>query len=37
MFTIVKGFDADTMPIKVRFFFATGPVDYRGLYKANVA
>jgi hypothetical protein len=30
-------FTNDTMPIKVRFFFATGPVDYRGLYKANVA
>ena len=30
-------FTNDTMPIKVRFFFATGPVDYRGLYKANVS
>lgn len=30
-------FSNDTMPIKVRFFFAAGPVDYRGLYKANVA
>jgi hypothetical protein len=29
-------FTADTMPIKVRFFFAVGPTDYRGLYKANV-
>lgn len=29
-------FTNDTMPIKVRFFFATGPVDYRGLYKHNV-
>jgi hypothetical protein len=27
----------DTMPVKVRFFFAAGPVDYRGLYKHNVA
>ena len=30
-------FTNDTMPVKARFFFATGPVDYRGLYKANVA
>jgi hypothetical protein len=30
-------FSNDTMPIKVRFFYAVGPVDYRGLYKANVA
>ena len=30
-------FTNDTMPVKVRFFFATGPMDYRGLYKANVA
>lgn len=30
-------FTNDTMPVKVRFFFATGPIDYRGLYKANVA
>ena len=29
-------FSNDTMPVKVRFFFAVGPVDYRGLYKANV-
>jgi hypothetical protein len=29
-------FTNDTMPIKVRYFFATGPMDYRGLYKANV-
>lgn len=29
-------FSNDVMPIKVRFFFAVGPVDYRGLYKANV-
>ena len=29
-------FTNDTMPIKARFFFAVGPVDYRGLYKANV-
>lgn len=30
-------FTNDTMPVKVRYFFATGPIDYRGLYKANVA
>jgi hypothetical protein len=30
-------FTNDTMPVKVRFFFATGPMDFRGLYKANVA
>ena len=30
-------FTNDTMPVKVRFFFATGPMDYRGLYKENVA
>lgn len=28
-------FSNDTMPVKVRFFFATGPIDYRGLYKQN--
>ena len=30
-------FSNDTLPIKVRFLFAAGPMDYRGLYKANVA
>jgi hypothetical protein len=30
-------FTNDTLPIKVRFFFATGPTDWRGLYKQNVA
>ena len=30
-------FTNDTMPVKVRYFFAAGPVDYRNLYKANVA
>ena len=30
-------FSNDVMPVKVRFFYAVGPVDYRGLYKANVA
>jgi len=30
-------FSNDVMPIKVRFFFATGPIDYRGLYKHNVS
>ena len=29
-------FTNDTMPVKVRFFFAVGPVDYRGMWKANV-
>jgi hypothetical protein len=30
-------FTHDTMPIKARFFYAVGPIDYRGLYKENVA
>jgi hypothetical protein len=30
-------FSNDVMPVKVRFFFAAGPTDWRGLYKANVA
>lgn len=30
-------FSNDTLPVKVRFFYAVGPMDYRGLYKANVA
>jgi hypothetical protein len=30
-------FTNDTMPVKVRFFFAVAPIDHRGLYKANVA
>lgn len=30
-------FTNDTLPVKVRFFYAVGPVDWRGLYKANVA
>jgi hypothetical protein len=29
-------FSNDTLPVKVRYFFAVGPMDYRGLYKANV-
>ena len=29
-------FSNDVMPIKVRFFFAVGATDYRGLYKHNV-
>jgi len=29
-------FTNDTMPVKVRFIYATGPMDYRGLYKHNV-
>ncbi len=30
-------FTNDTMPIKARFFYAVGPTDYRGLFKANCA
>jgi hypothetical protein len=30
-------FTNDLMPIKVRWFFAVGPTDWRGLYKHNVA
>lgn len=30
-------FTNDVMPVKVRWFYATAPMDYRGLYKANVA
>ncbi len=30
-------FSNDTLPVKVRYFFAVGPMDYRGIYKANVA
>jgi hypothetical protein len=30
-------FTNDVMPVKVRFFFATGPTDWRGLHKNNVA
>ncbi len=30
-------FSNDVMPVKVRFFFATGPTDWRGVYKHNVA
>jgi len=30
-------FSNDTMPVKVRFFYAVGPTDYRGLYKHNVS
>lgn len=29
-------FTNDTLPIKVRFVYAAGPIDYRGLYKMNV-
>jgi hypothetical protein len=29
-------FTNDTMPVKVRYFYAVGPTDYRGLYKHNV-
>jgi hypothetical protein len=30
-------FSNDTLPVKVRYFFAIAPIDYRGLYKGNVA
>ena len=30
-------FSNDVMPVKVRWFYAAGPMDFRGLYKANVA
>ncbi len=30
-------FTNDVLPIKVRWVYAAGPQDYRGLYKANVA
>jgi hypothetical protein len=30
-------FTNDVMPIKVRFLFAIGPTDWRGVYKNNVA
>jgi len=30
-------FSHDMFPVKVRWFFAVGAMDYRGLYKANVA
>jgi hypothetical protein len=30
-------FSNDVMPVKVRFFYATGPMDWRGLYKHNVS
>ena len=29
-------FTNDTMPVKVRFFYAVGPTDYRAFYKHNV-
>ena len=29
-------FTNDTMPVKVRFFYAVGPTDWRGLHKNNV-
>lgn len=30
-------FTNDVMPIKIRYFFACGPTDWRGVYKHNVA
>ena len=29
-------FSNDVMPVKVRYLYAVGPIDYRGLYKHNV-
>ena len=29
-------FTNDVMPVKVRFFYAVGPTDWRGLHKNNV-
>ena len=29
-------FTNDTLPIKVRYFYAVGPMDWKGLYKHNV-
>jgi hypothetical protein len=29
-------FTNDVMPVKVRFFFAVGPMEWRGIYKHNV-
>ena len=30
-------FSNDVFPVKVRWFYASGPMDFRGMYKANVA
>jgi hypothetical protein len=30
-------FSNDTLPVKVRFFFAVAPIDYRGMYKGLAA
>ncbi len=30
-------FSNDTLPVKVRYFFAVAPIDYRGMYHAHVA
>lgn len=30
-------FSNDVLPIKIRFFYSLGPIDWRGLYKHNVA
>jgi len=30
-------FTNDTLPVKVRFFYAAGVIDYRGVYKHNVS
>ena len=30
-------FSNDVMPVKVRYFYAVGPIDWRPFYKHNVA
>jgi hypothetical protein len=30
-------FTNDVMPVKVRFFFAVGPMEWRGMYKHNIS
>ena len=30
-------FSNDVMPVKVRYFYAVGPIDYRPFYKHNVS
>ncbi len=30
-------FTNDVLPVKVRYFFAVGPTDWRGMYKHNVS
>jgi hypothetical protein len=30
-------FTNDVFPVKVRWYYAVGAIDFRGLYKANVS